>query len=42
MQENFYRTTAATCNAILPQPFEKHKIEFDNTKEVKPKVNVED
>ena len=42
MQQNFYRTSAATGNAILPVPFEAHKKEFDNTKEVKPKVNVED
>ena len=42
MQENFYRTQNVTSTAALPQPFENHKKEFDNTKEVKPVEKVED
>ena len=42
MQEQFYRTTATTKNAILPQPFENHKKEFDNMKEVKLVEKTED
>ncbi len=42
MQDNFYKTNAVTKQASLAQPFENHKKEFDNTKEVKPEVKVED
>lgn len=42
MQDKFYHTTATTKNAILPQPFENHKKEFDNMKEVKTVEKVED
>ena len=42
MQENFYKANASTKNAMLPQPFENHKKEFDNMKEVKQVEKVED
>lgn len=42
LQENFFRTAKSTQNAILPQPFEKHKKEFDSMKEVKPEVKPDD
>lgn len=42
LQENFYKANASTKNAMLPQPFENHKKEFDNMKEVKQVEKVED
>ena len=42
MQESFYKANASTKNAMLPQPFENHKKEFDNMKEVKQVEKVED
>jgi len=42
LQESFLRTTHATAHAILPQPFETHKKEFNSIKEVKPEVKPED
>jgi len=42
MQDNFFRTAKTTQNAILPQPFEKHKKEFDSMKEAKPEIKPDD
>ena len=42
LQDNFFRTTRINQNGLLPQPFEKHKKEFDSMKEVKPEIKLDD
>jgi len=42
LQENFIRTTATTQSALLAQPFEQHKKEFDSMKVVKVEAKPED
>ena len=42
LKDNFFRTNAVTKSGMLPQPFEKHKKEFDAIKEAKPEVKPDD